>query len=133
MKKLLIFLLLFFISCDITDSRFITIENKTTNSIICFISKVDIRSIEEVSEMDAVIDLNKNESNSLALQGMKSRWEDYIEKCDGKKIRLYVIASDSVDKYGMNNVFKKNIYNKKYLFTIEDLDKIKWEIEYKGE
>ncbi len=133
MKKSLILILLFFISCDITDSRFLRIENKSKNSIVCFISKVDISSIKDVSEMDAVIDVNIDESNSLALHGMKSRWEDYIEKCDIKKIRLYIIATDSVDKYGWKKIFKENIYNKKYLFTIEDLDKINWEIEYKGD
>jgi len=82
--------------------------------------------------MDAVIDVNINESNSLVLHGMKSRWEDYIEKRDSKKIRLYIIVKDSVDKYGMNNIFKKNIYNKKHLFTIEDLDKLNWVFAYKG-
>jgi hypothetical protein len=132
MKKSLILILLFFISCDITDNRFLTIENKSKNSVVCFISKVDISSIKNVSEMDAVVDVNINESNSLTLHGMKSRWEDYIEKCDIKKIRLYVIATDSVNKYGMNNIFKKNICNKKYLYTIEDLDSINWTITYDG-
>ncbi len=131
MKQLLIFIMLF-LSCDITDNRFLTIENKSKNSIVCFISKVDIKFINDISEMDAVIDVNINESNSLVLHGMKSRWEDYIEKCDSKKIRLYVIVKDSVDKYGLNNIFKKNIYNKKHLFTIEDLDKLNWKLEYKG-
>jgi hypothetical protein len=60
-------------------------------------------------------------------------WEEYIKTCDNQKLRYYIIKKDSVDKYGWKEIFKKNIYNKKYLFTIEDLNKINWEIEYKGE
>jgi len=63
----------------------------------------------------------------------KLTWEEYIKTCDSQKIRYYIIKKDSVDKYGWKQIFKKNIYNKKYLFTIEDLDKINWQIEYKGE
>lgn len=60
-------------------------------------------------------------------------WEEYIKTCDNQKIRYYIIKKDSVDKYGWKTILSNNIYNKKYLFTIEDLDKINWEIEYKGE
>ncbi|MEY4037975.1 MAG: hypothetical protein RIR67_285, partial [Bacteroidota bacterium] len=44
--------------------------------------------------------------------------------------RYYIIKKDSVDKYGWKEIFKRNIYNKKYLFTIEDLDKINWTTTY---
>jgi len=69
----------------------------------------------------------------LPNNGGSNKWDVYFESIDDKKVRLFIIKKDSLDKYGWKEILKNNIYNKKYLFTIEDLDKIKWEIEYKGE
>lgn len=60
-------------------------------------------------------------------------WDDYFERLPDRKARLFIVQKDSVDKYGWKAIFKKNIYNKKYYLTLEDLDMRNWEIVYRGE
>lgn len=62
-----------------------------------------------------------------------NNWDLYFESINDKKMRLFIIYKDSVDKYGWKEIFKKNIYNKKYYLSLEDLDRMNWEIEYKEE
>jgi hypothetical protein len=71
-----------------------------------------------------------NPKEKLPSNGGSTKWDVYFESIYDKKIRLFIIKKDSVDKYGWKEILKKNIYNKKYLFTIEDLDKINWIITY---
>lgn len=117
------------LSCDFTENRFITIKNDSKNTIFCFISNVDINNIARIKQMNAATEINKNEFAFL-VPVTKGKWEEYIERCDNKKARLYIIAKDSIDKYGWQNIYKNNIYSKKYLFTIQDLENINWEITY---
>lgn len=129
-KKLILIPFLFLIfSCDFTENRFIIIKNDSNNNILCFISKVDINNITSISDMNAPTEINKSEFAFL-VPITRGKWEDYIEKCDVNKVRIYIIVRDSIDKYGWKNIYKNNIYNKKYLFTIQDLEKINWEITY---
>ncbi len=74
-----------------------------------------------------------NPKEKLPSNGGSTKWDVYFESIYDKKIRLFIIKKDSVDKYGWKEILKKNIYNKKHLLNIEDLNKTNWEIEYKGE
>jgi len=134
MKTIKIFCLISFlslISCigHKTDGRYITTRNNSTNSIYCFYTKNEINYIDSIPNMGKE---SLPKADVVSITG-HIYWEDYIKNCDNQKIRYYIVKKDSVDKYGWKEIFKKNIYNKKYLFTIEDLDKINWTIEYKGE
>ena len=131
MKLYSLILLSLLTSCmDITDSRCIVTHNKSKNSIYCFYLD------KELTKMDGLPKYSfppyetkaKNDDCNLIV---KPRWEEYIKTCDNQKLRYYIIKKDSVDKYGWKEIFRKNIYNKKYLLTIEDLEKMKWKIEYK--
>lgn len=112
-----------------TDGRYIITHNNSTNSIYCFYTKKELNRIDSIPNMGKE---SVPKEDDFSLLGHLF-WEEYIKTCDDQKIRYYIIKKDSVDKYGWKEIFKKNIYNKKYLFTIEELDKINWEIEYKGE
>jgi hypothetical protein len=99
------------------------------NSIYCFYTKKELNSL-----IDSVPNMGKE---SLPKEDVISIivlpfWEEYIKTCDNQKLRYYIIKKDSVDKYGWKEIFKKNIYNKKYLFTIKDLDSLNWSITYDG-
>ncbi|MGA9637555.1 MAG: hypothetical protein WBQ70_03560 [Flavobacterium sp.] len=72
--------------------------------------------------------LKENESGNL--NPVKPRWEKFIEKCDNNKLHFYIVSVDSINKYGINTVFKQNMYLKKEYFTIEDLEKINFQIRY---
>lgn len=57
-------------------------------------------------------------------------WDSYFGRIENKKLCLYIISKDSVEKYGWYKIFKKNIYNKKYQLSLYELEKSKWEIVY---
>ena len=61
---------------------------------------------------------------------VKPTWERFIEQCDNNKLHFYIVSVDSINKYGLNTVFKQNMYLKKEYFTIEDLEKIDFQIKY---
>jgi hypothetical protein len=113
-----------------TDGRYITTHNNSMNSIYCFYAKKELNSLIDSIPNMGKESLPKEDIISIIVLPF---WEEYIKTCDNQKLRYYIIKKDSVDKYGWKEIFKKNIYNKKYLLTIEDLDKMKWKIEYKGE
>ena len=132
MRKLTLLLSVITISftmsyCDITENRWLNIENDSKYSITCFITTNELNSKENLYRHG--VSINKKEKRTLTPG--KTSWESYIEKSDGKKLRLYIISTDSIKKYGRELVFKKNIYLKKYYFTMKDLEKIKFQIIYK--
>lgn len=131
MKKIIVLLSLIFLSCDFTENRFVTIKNESKSDIVCFISKIDINYIKNVSEMNSATEINKNEFAFL-VPVTKGKWEDYLEKCEMKKARIYIIVKDSIDKYGWGDIYKKGLYNQRSLFSIEDLEKNDWKIVYYG-
>lgn len=112
-----------------TDARYITTQNKSTSEIYCFYTDRELYKIDDVPRIGLATSENEN---NISLIGLLF-WEDYIKSCDNQKIRYYIIKKDSVDKYGWKIIVKKNIFNKKYLFTVEDLDKINWALKYHGE
>jgi len=123
---------LLFISCmDITDDRCIITHNKSKNSIYCFYLDSELTKEGSPPKYSFPPHETKTKDDDCNLI-VKPRWEEYIKTCDSQKIRYYIIKKDSIDKYGWKEIFKKNIYNKKYLFTIEDLDKLNWTITYDG-
>jgi len=115
-----------------SDNRFIITYNNSKTDIYCFFLEHDLNNTKYLSKVD-IYQKSVNPNSESSNHVNKLTWEEYIKTCDDKKIRYYIIIKDSVDKYGWDKVIKKNIYSKKYLFTIEDLDKINWQVEYKGE
>jgi hypothetical protein len=74
------------------------------------------------------VDLIKNDFGMI--NPIRQSWEEYINQCNGNLIRLYIIKQDSINKYGWEKIRATEIYNKKYLFKINDLDQINWSINY---
>lgn len=142
-----IFLLFNFCSCDKLDTRQLCVKNSSDKVIFSILSKND--SMNEAGfyyeyqngfdetkrgDYDAPFIFEEIKKGRIIENHDRPRfWDNYFQRLEDKKARLFIVQKDSVDKYGWKEIFKKNIYNKKYLFTIEDLDKINWEIEYKGE
>jgi len=132
LKLYSIILLSLLTSCmDINDSRGIITHNKSNNSIYCFYLQHDLTKMDSVPQYSFPPHETKANEDDINLI-VKPRWEEYIKTCDNQKIRYYIIKKDSVDKYGWETIFRKNIYNKKYLFTIEELDRLNWTIAYEG-
>jgi hypothetical protein len=136
MKQIKIYCLisfLLFISCigHKVDNRFIITQNNSEEKIYSFFLENELCNVNIFTNFYFPKDsLLPNEKSFDHVD--KLTWEEYIKTCDDQKIRYYIVKKDSVDKYGWKEVFSKNIYNKKYLFTIEDLDKMNWTITYDG-
>ncbi|OXA76471.1 hypothetical protein B0A65_19020 [Flavobacterium frigidimaris] len=116
---------------DITDSRGITTRNKSNNSIYCFYLQHELTTMHSLPEYSFPPHETKAKEDDCNLI-VKPRWEEYIKTCDNQKIRYYIVKKDSVDKYGWETIFSNNIYNKKYFFTIKELDRLNWTITYGG-
>jgi len=147
MKKLIFVLLLFSNSCiDAIDDRELFVFNSSNNSIFSVLSPNDDMNgsnhyyeyMTEERYKDAIqnnkiifnftpIISNTKVSNHDAPRS----WDSFFNKTSDGKLRLFIISADSVNKYGWTKIFQQKIYNKKYLFTKEDLNNDDWVINYK--
>ncbi len=131
MKKISIVLFvlsLCVLSCDFFEGRFLKITNKSNNEICAFITKKEIKTMIK-SDIDDGLAIKPNEEAGLTSK--KTFWGNYIKKCDGEKLRVYIISQDSFYKYGWDKIFKEEMYLKKYYFTMEDLEKNNFQLIYK--
>lgn len=152
MKKVKIIVILLFLSStiegcmDSIDTRDLMVSNGSNKSIYSIISNNDdmfgsgyydeFRRDEKYvyTKKDSLFRFIFEEiepNTKYACHDRPSYWETFIESTIDKKIRLFIISKDSVDKYGWNKIFKNQIYNKKYELTIEDLEAMNWKIDYK--
>ena len=142
-------LFLILTSCmDRIDNRYLKIYNNSNKAIYNIISPNDSMNVFQYND-DFVFKGNyiySKEGNikMFVFFGIKpytkmdsndrpKNWDLYFESIEDKKMRLFIVNKDSVDKYGWKTIFRKSIYNKKYYLTLENLDNMKWEFEYKGE
>jgi hypothetical protein len=117
-----------FFCCDIIETRILYIKNDSKSPIVCVITKKELNLTGKGDPVLAVeVEVNKEGD----LNPGKPSWERYIEKCDGQKLHFYIINQDSINKYGFDSIFKKNMYIRKDYFTIEDLEKNNFRITYK--
>jgi len=58
-------------------------------------------------------------------------WDARIERSKNKKLTIFIVAKDSIDKYGWEYVYKQGIITEKYIVDMEYLKKHKWSIVYR--
>ncbi len=123
-----------FISCmDKVDLRRFEVNNSSNTNIYTIIHKIDIDK-DTINNYGFIGDFTDSlYKNTVKEIDRPIDWGTYINKSMGHKFRLYIIEKDSVDKYGWEGIQAKNIYNKKYTLDIDDLDSLKWTIEYNGD
>jgi len=149
MKKICVLLfLILFVSCmDYIDKRELLVNNKSTSSIYSIISPNDSLNasdfyIEYRKDEKNYPDSKANNINSFVFEEINSRekienhdrprdWKSFFEKCKNNQLRLFIISKDSVEKYGWRKIFAKEIFNKKYIFSLNDLEKRNWEVIYR--
>jgi len=128
----LIVVIFLVISCvDKVDTQNLTIKNTTERDIYTIISK--IKNEDSLNDYGFFGDFRDSlVNNSFKSINRPIDWKWYIENSIGHKFNLYIIKKDSVDEYGWEEIHTKNLYNKKYLLDIDDLDSLNWTIEYNG-
>lgn len=133
----LIFLLSFLlISCldRSIDNRNLKIYNMSSDTIFFFISENDAftNPYQEYSEETIFSeDMVKQDTFAYYTDNPIS-WEDFIMNCKDGKMRLFIVAKDSVDKYGIKEVISQSVFTQKYLIDIDYLNRTSWFITYKG-
>lgn len=133
MRSFLPFILVIFLfsSCmDKIDLRKFEVNNNSNKEIYTIIHKIDIEQ-DTINNYGFIGDFTDSlDSNIVKEIDRPIDWRTYINKSMGHKFRLYIVEKDSLDKYGWEGIYKYNIYNKKYLLDIDDLDSLNWTIEY---
>src|SRR6187431_1797055 len=125
-NKFCIFFLVLVSCMDTTENRMITFYNKHTEVCYCFFYNKELSSEGYYLDKHSFYPEIVKQDSSCLLDIVRPRWEKYINESSDKKLKIYVIEKDSVEKYGWENIFVKNIYNKRYNLTIDDLDKLDW-------
>jgi hypothetical protein len=140
------FILLTFCSCDKLDTRELIVKNSSDKIIYSILSENDNMNDSgfyyeyqndfdesKRGDYDAPFIFEKIMSGKMIANSDRPRyWDNYFKRLEDKKARLFIVDKDSVDKYGWKKIFSKNIYSKKYFITLEKLDSLKWQIEYKS-
>ena len=114
--------------------------NKSKNSIFSVISNSDDMSGSnyynefrdgQKTEKNTAFIFEEIKPNAKYMNHDRPRfWKPFFESSKDKKLRLFIIEKDSVDKYGWRQIFKKQIYNKKFSLSREDLETLNWQVTY---
>ena len=125
--KLIVILMLMITSCmrDRVDNRSLSIINNSNETIYWIRLYNDKFEKPENWDHDIILPT----SNTYLIQP-KPSWDDLIKSIEDGKLRIYIVNKDSVDKYGWDNVYKKNIFSKRYLIDMQYLEDNKWTIVY---
>lgn len=148
-KLIVLSLSLLMINCmDKIDTRNLMVSNKSKTAIYAIISKNDnmnsLGFYDEFENDESYINSRKDSINKFVFEKIEpsaksashdrpQNWDVFFKFIKDKKMRLFIVTNDSVNKYGWKTIFSKKIYNKKYYLTIEDLDRSNWEIIYNGD
>jgi hypothetical protein len=132
----LIFLQLFILlSCmdRAIDNRDLKIVNESNKIIYYFVSENDSFTKPYQDYSEYVLNTNNSISQDTFAYFIDKpiNWEDFINNCKDRKMRLFIVLKDSVDKYGLKVVISKGIYTQKYFIDIDDLNNKNWSITYK--
>lgn len=57
-------------------------------------------------------------------------FNDYSSKSNDKKIRLYFIKESVMRTKAWNEIYKRQLYEKKMIFSEDELSKLNWEVKY---
>jgi len=109
---------------DRIDRRIIILINESKNDIYFLKSEND--KFEKQLYDAEIVETN----TSGSIRNIRPPWDVTIEYSKNKKLSIYIVIKDSVDKYGWDNVYKKNIFSKKYLIDMQYLEDNKWTIVY---
>ena len=138
MKRLTPFLLIIILlpSCipDRIENRKIKVTNNSSQPIYCLKSQDDLfkypyfdydyRSMTEGFKI-------QHGSTGYVLDNPTS-WDSYIKESKNGKLRLFIITQESLDRFGWGEILDKNIYDKVYSMSIDDLKKTHWKVKYDG-
>ncbi len=142
MRKLFILLLFStIIGCSLTDSKQESIEiyNNTDSAIYLYYSCSDsIYLTPKLVLFDTIINRGKEKiispeyrvnafsSGGIGVRGRKN----LINNCTDKRIRLFFIKEETMMNNSWNDIYKWQLYEKKIILTIEEMEKNNWTVTF---
>ncbi len=70
------------------------------------------------------------DANSEQVIRSQNKWDYLLKNRTDKILRIYIFNEDTILKYGLCKVFKNEMFIKRFDFTYEDLEKLKWRVIY---
>ncbi|GEM_PF-743976 len=145
-KILLIFILLNFCSCDKLDTRELIVKNSSDKIIYSILSENDSMNDSgfyyeyqddfnesKRGDYDAPFVFEEIMSGKMIANSDRPRyWNNYFQRLEDKKARLFIVEKDSVDKYGWKTIFAKNIYSKNILSLLINWIALTGKLNIKG-
>ena len=125
-----IFLLLSSCFLNTWDSR-LTLSNKTTKKIFFrynFKEKGDYKLDTTNCSRISFYDLEGDSEQRLPSQ---NKYDVYFRMHPNNFLRIYIIDSDSLNKYGPCQILKEQIFAKRFDLNYDDMVKLDWRVEYK--
>lgn len=119
------------ISCDYNDNR-LNIKNNSNETIIFNYSS---DTIFETANPEIINNLKKDpifpdELVEKDMRGSKIGWSKVIYNSKNKKLNVFIINYDTLDKYNDLDYIKNNKLFERYEYTEEYLNKNNWIITY---
>jgi len=118
------------------DSQNLIIVNNSNSKIYVFSSSDNSYPFITENQNDsratydsAFVEYSISAKDSNILLSRPDRWDQFS---NNNKLRIFIVAEDSVKKYGLKSIFENTIYNQQYILSKEELDKIGWRINYNG-
>lgn len=116
--------------CDFADNR-LQIVNKSSIAI-----SYDYSTSGEINPDSNRIfwylsnQILPNKSQRVTLLGSRNMWVKEIENSKTKRLSIFIFNVDTLIKYeNMDFILKSNLYEK-FEYSISDLEKINWTINY---
>ena len=131
---LIIFVTLIVSCMDYYDSEQLSISNKSKSTIFSIISPNDNIAGSSFYSENAyhTFHFEPIKPNQKIENHDRPRdWKSYFEKIPDKKIRIFIVEQDSVVKYGWKKIFEKQLFSKKYMLLLSELEKNHWEVQFK--
>lgn len=114
-------------SCDPVDHRELKVRNNTNGDIYWLFSENGTFKKPYLrDDMDSIA-IYKNGIISC----FSPTWDERINRSTNKKLVLYIIMKDTVQKYGWEKTYELGKYYKKFIVDMNFLNKNIWQYELK--
>ena len=117
----------FYSSCDPVDHRELKVRNNTKGDIYWLFSENGTFKRPYLrDDMDSIA-IYKNG----IISSFSPTWDERINRSTNKKLILYIVMKDTVQKYGWEKTYELSKYYKKLIVDMNFLDRNNWQYELK--
>ncbi|MEC4003197.1 hypothetical protein OX283_000890 [Flavobacterium sp. SUN052] len=131
MKKIsIVIILLLIVSCNDWDNRLVLLNYSNKKINFYYELMDDNIIIPNLKNCDKTF-LPFIKSNDKDFLRTQNKWDLYLKDHPNKILRVFIIDTDTLSKYGVCRIFKEHNFIKRLDFSYEELVKQNWKIEYK--